>query len=48
MVHTCGLRNRNYREQLAVSIMDNFGINLMPRDRTPGVFRNPAGWDRKR
>lgn len=47
MVHLCGKRNRDYRAQLAVAIMDWFGINLMPRDRTPDVFRNPEGWDRK-
>lgn len=46
MVHLCGLRNQSYREQLAVAIMDWFGINLMPRERTPKVFRNPPGWDR--
>jgi hypothetical protein len=47
MVHACGLRNPNYRDTLAVSLMDNFGINLLLRDRTPKVFRNPKGWDKK-
>jgi hypothetical protein len=48
MVHACGLRQRDYRSKLAIAIMDWFGINLMPRERTPSVFRNPEGWDRKR
>lgn len=47
MVHACGLRNRGYRAKIAISLMDWFGINLLPRDRTPGVFRNPEGWDKK-
>ena len=45
MVHACGLRNRGYRSKIAVSLMDWFGVNLLPRDKTPGVFRNPEGWD---
>ena len=48
MVHACGLRNQGYREKMAIAIMDWFGINLMPRERTPSVFRNPLGWDRKK
>jgi len=47
MVHACGLRTVNYRDHLATSIMDNFGINLMSRESTPRVFRNPEGWDRR-
>lgn len=51
MVHACGLRNRDYRDQLighAGGLLDTYGINLLPRDRTPQVFRNPEGWDRKK
>ena len=48
MAHACGLRNSGYRRKIAVSLMDTFGINLMPREKTPGVFRNPKGYDRKK
>lgn len=51
MVHSCGYRNRNWRENLAGhagGLLDTYGINLLPRDRTPALFRNPEGWDRKR
>lgn len=47
MAHACGLRNQGYRTQIAITIMDLFGINLMPRSRTPRLFRNPEGWDKK-
>lgn len=49
MVHACGHRNAHYRDQLAGhagGLLDTYGINLLPRDRTPVVFRNPEGWDR--
>lgn len=48
MVHACGRRNRTYRQQIAIALMDWFGINLMPREKTAKVFRNPQGWDRKK
>jgi hypothetical protein len=47
MAHACGLRNRGYRAKISTAMMDWFGINLMPRERTPAVFRNPEGWDKK-
>lgn len=50
MVHACGYRNRNYRDQLgghAGGLLDTYGINLLPRDKTPAIFRNPIGYDRK-
>lgn len=45
MAHACGLRNRGYRGKIAIAMMDWFGVNLLPRGRTPRVFRNPEGWD---
>lgn len=48
MVHACGLRNRNYRDLISISLMGQFGINLMPRDKTPRIFQNPKGYDKKK
>lgn len=51
MVHACGYRNRDYRERLAGhagGLLDIYGINLMPREHTPALFRNPEGWDRRK
>lgn len=47
MAHSCGLRNRDYRQTLSRGLMDTFGINLLPRNKTPKIFRNPETWDRK-
>lgn len=46
MVHTCGLRNPRYRDWIANSLLDMFGINLLPRNKTQRVFQNPQGWGR--
>lgn len=49
LVHgPCKRRHRDWRRRIAVTLMDTFGINLMPRDETPTLFRNPKGWDWKR
>lgn len=48
MVHACGHRNRNYRQQLAGhagGFLDTYGVNLLPRDDTPPIFRNPESYD---
>lgn len=50
MVHACGHRNRDYRQRLAGhagGLLDTYGINLLARDHTPRLFRNPVGWDRE-
>lgn len=51
MVHACGRRNRDYRQRLAEhagGLLDTYGINLLPREHTPALFRNPEGWDRRK
>lgn len=45
MKHGCGLRNRKWWKNLAGIFLDTFGINLLKRDDTPRLFRNPEGWD---
>lgn len=48
MVHACGYRNRSFRQQLAGhagGFLDTYGLNLLPRDDTPTVFRNPESHD---
>jgi hypothetical protein len=44
MVHACGKRRRGWRGRLSVALMDVLGVNLLPRDDTPALFRNPEGW----
>lgn len=44
-VHACGLRNPQWWRQIAGTFLDKFGFNLLPRDETPALFRNPAGLD---
>lgn len=45
MVHGCGLRNPRWWKMLSGVFLDLLGVNLLPRDETPGLFRNPEGWD---
>lgn len=41
----CHRRERGFRERVHRVLMDLFGINMLPRDATPKVFRNPDGYD---
>lgn len=43
-VHACGRLRRGWRRTFAVALMDTLGINLLPRKKTPAMFRNPEGW----
>jgi hypothetical protein len=46
IVHgACQRRRKGFRARLKVALMDLFGINLLPRDVTPTIFRNPTGYD---
>lgn len=46
IVHgACGRREKGFRARVSKILMDTFGINLLPRDTTPAVFRNPEGYD---
>jgi hypothetical protein len=45
MMHSCGKRHRDWRKRIATTLMDIFGVNLLRRESTPGIFRNPNGWD---
>jgi hypothetical protein len=44
-VHECNLRSNQWWKQLTVSMIDRFGINLLPREDTPRIFQNPAEWE---
>lgn len=44
-VHACNLRSRQWWEQLTMTLIDKFGINLLPREDTPKIFRNPEQWE---
>lgn len=44
-VHACNLRTRNWWQTLSTSLIDRFGINLLPRENTPKIFQNPAEWE---
>jgi len=41
----CNKRERGFRDRLHRILLDTFGVNLLPRDTTPRVFRNPEGYD---
>lgn len=42
---TCNRPHRLARRRLIGAIFDYLGSNLLPRESTPIVFRNPDGWD---
>lgn len=44
IVHACGKRKRGWRRSIGKTLFDMFGLNLMHRDDTPAMFRNPEGW----
>lgn len=44
-VHACGLRTPDWWKRLAMSLIQTFGINLLPRSVTPRVFQNPEQWE---
>ena len=44
-VHACNLRSPDWWQRLTMSLIDHFGINLLPRVDTPGLFQNPAQWE---
>lgn len=44
-VHACQLRIPQWWQHLAMSFIDSFGINLLPRESTPRIFQNPAQWE---
>jgi hypothetical protein len=41
----CNKREHGFRDRLHRILLDTFGINLLPRDATPRIFRNPEGYD---
>lgn len=41
----CQRRRPGFRRRLKVALMDLFGVNLLARDNTPAIFRNPTGYD---
>lgn len=44
-VHACGLRVPDWWRRIRGTMLDMFGANLLPRDETPALFRNPDTWD---
>jgi hypothetical protein len=46
MVHACGGRHPDWRKRIRVALLDMFGINRLPRSRTPAMFQNPEGYDK--
>lgn len=46
MVHACGRRHRDWRRRIFGGLFDVLGLNLLPRDKTAGIFRNPEGYGR--
>lgn len=44
-VHACGLRSPRWWKQLAGVFLDTFGMNLLEREETPKLFRNPEGYE---
>ena len=44
MVHVCGGRPTDWRRRIGRTIFDMFGINRLPRSRTPAMFQNPEGY----
>lgn len=41
----CGGRHVHTRRRLLAAIRQYLGVNMLPRDKTPGAFVNPEGWD---
>lgn len=47
IVHgACQRRRKGFRRRVALALMDLFGVNLLPREITPGLFKNPTNYDR--
>lgn len=44
-VHGCNLRVADWWKNLGMGFIDSFGINLLPREDTPKLFRNPEQWE---
>lgn len=44
MVHACGGRHPDWRRHIRTALLDMFGINRLPRSRTPAMFQNPEGY----
>lgn len=44
MVHVCGGRPTDWRKRIRITLLDMFGINRLPRSRTPAMFQNPEGY----
>lgn len=46
IVHgNCQRRRSGFRKRLKLALLDLFGRNLLPRESTPVIFRNPQGHD---
>jgi len=46
IVHgNCQRRRKGFRGRIRLSLLDLFGINLLPREITPSIFQNPDNYD---
>jgi hypothetical protein len=43
MTCQCGGRHPQWRRRVAGGLLDHLGFNLLHRDQTPKLFRNPGG-----
>lgn len=47
IVHgNCQRRRKGFRSRIRLVLLDTFGINLLPREATPALFRNPTNYDK--
>lgn len=46
IVHgACQRRPKGFRSKIKLALLGLLGINLLPRESTPAIFRNPQGHD---